>query len=284
MSLAAKLPYDHPYAGGFPGIGSQPLPTDSDCLTYLAAVAAADGAGVEVGVAIAVDTFFKALKATPGLFDAIKASCILCGARTITGALVPLAGAAPTAQGGWSSGDYSRTDGMTGDANALYLDTNFSGNSLASDSVFAFVNGSGFQTDDSGFKCPIGVFDGNIPSLIEISEYSSGGRRGRVGSTSVVAESASGILSDCSIAVSATSNTSLSLYQNGIELDSNSGARLPVLSSDTLHVFRNNRSGTTGTTDATINIYIIGDGLPSGSVSALHTAVDNLITAIGNAL
>ena len=100
MSLAAKLPYDHAYAGGYPGIGSQPLPTDADALDNLSRVKAADGAGVEVGVATAVDAFFRDLKATPGLFDAIKASCILCGARTITGALVPLAGAAPTAQGG----------------------------------------------------------------------------------------------------------------------------------------------------------------------------------------
>jgi hypothetical protein len=259
---------------------------DPDAARYLAAVEAADGQALETPVRVAIDTFIKGLKATPGLFDAIKASCILCGARTITGALVPLAGAAPTAQGGWASGDYSRTDGMTGDANALYLDTNFPGNSLASDSVFAFVNGSGFQTDDSGFKCPIGVLaEGGPAGLFDIAEYNSGGRFGRVGSLSLAAGSASGILSDCSIAVSATSNTSLSLYQNGIELDSNSGARLPIFSSDNLYVFtRNQLGGINGTTDATINIYIIGDGLPSGSVSALHTAVDNLITAIGEAL
>ena len=62
MSLAAKLPWTHRHAGGFPGLGSQSLPTDSDCLTYLSAVAAADGAGVEVGVATAVDTFFRDTK------------------------------------------------------------------------------------------------------------------------------------------------------------------------------------------------------------------------------
>ena len=32
MSLAAKLPYDHAFAGGFSGIGSQPLPADADAL------------------------------------------------------------------------------------------------------------------------------------------------------------------------------------------------------------------------------------------------------------
>jgi hypothetical protein len=72
------------------------LPSDPDALTYLAAVAAADGAPVEVGVAVAVDDFIRGCKAdpsgTPGRsnWDAIKASCILCGARTLAGALVPL--------------------------------------------------------------------------------------------------------------------------------------------------------------------------------------------------
>jgi hypothetical protein len=63
MSLAAKLPYDHAFAGGFSGIGSQPLPADADALDYLSRVKAADGAGVEVGVAAAVDAFFADIAA-----------------------------------------------------------------------------------------------------------------------------------------------------------------------------------------------------------------------------
>jgi hypothetical protein len=95
-TLAQRLPYLHPFAGGYPYRGSQRLPSDPDALTYLAAVAAADGAPVEVGVAMAVDDFIRGCKAdpsgTPGRsnWDAIKASCILCGARTLAGALVPL--------------------------------------------------------------------------------------------------------------------------------------------------------------------------------------------------
>jgi hypothetical protein len=100
-TLAPKLPYTHPFAGGYPYRGSQRLPSDPDALTYLAAVAAADGAPVEVGVATAVDDFFKGCKAdpsgTPGRsnWDAIKASCILAGARTLAGALVPLKNEGP---------------------------------------------------------------------------------------------------------------------------------------------------------------------------------------------
>lgn len=122
MSLASRLPYDHAYADGYPGIGSQPLPTDADALDYLSRMATADGAGVEVGVAVAVDAFFRDTKAA-GVFSALKASCILAGARTLAGALVPVVGDAPTnVANGFVSGDYSRTAGLTGDGTS-YLDS-----------------------------------------------------------------------------------------------------------------------------------------------------------------
>ena len=89
MSLASRLPFRHPYAAGFPGLGSQPVPTDADALDYLDRMAAADGAGVEVGVATAVDAFVADSKAL-GVWDSIRASCVLAGARTLAGALVPL--------------------------------------------------------------------------------------------------------------------------------------------------------------------------------------------------
>ena len=55
-TLAPKLPYTHPFAGGYPRIGGQPLPTDPDAIDYLERVKAADGGvGVEVGVAMAIE-------------------------------------------------------------------------------------------------------------------------------------------------------------------------------------------------------------------------------------
>ena len=129
MSLAAKLPYDHAFAGGFSGIGSQPLPADADALDYLSRVKAADGAGVEVGVAAAVDAFFRDTKAS-GVFDALKACCILAGARTLAGALVPVVGTAPTnlpVANGFVEGDYTRggaTPGLAGDGTS-YLDSGY---------------------------------------------------------------------------------------------------------------------------------------------------------------
>jgi len=124
MALAAKIPFRHPYAAGFPGLGSQAVPTDADALDYLDRMAAADGASVEVGVATAVDAFVRDLKAD-SLWDAIGSSCLLCGPRTLAGALVPLRGDAPTAYGGWASGDYDRSTGMKGNGSSLYLDSNY---------------------------------------------------------------------------------------------------------------------------------------------------------------
>jgi hypothetical protein len=57
-------------------------------------MAAADGASVEVGVATAVDAFVADSKAL-GVWDSIRASCLLAGARTLAGALVPLKNEGP---------------------------------------------------------------------------------------------------------------------------------------------------------------------------------------------
>jgi hypothetical protein len=63
-----------------------------------------------------------------GIWTAIKASCILAGARTLTGALVPLVGAAPTNVGPFVAGDYNRETGLVGDGSTKYLNSNRAGN------------------------------------------------------------------------------------------------------------------------------------------------------------
>jgi len=94
MSLASKLPWNHRFSGGYPGIGSQPLPTDADAIDYLSRMATADGAGVETGVAVAVDAFFRDARES-GVLSSIRSSCVLAGARTLAGALVPLKNEGP---------------------------------------------------------------------------------------------------------------------------------------------------------------------------------------------
>jgi len=92
--------------------------------TYIAAVEAADGQGLEEEVKAAYTEFILGC-ISDGIWDAIKASCILSGARTLAGALVPLVGTvAPTNNGPFLAADYDRKTGLVGDGTTKYLDSN----------------------------------------------------------------------------------------------------------------------------------------------------------------
>jgi hypothetical protein len=105
---------------------------DADASAYILAVEAADeiaspGIGaLEPATRSAINKFVVGCKAD-GIWTAIKASCILSGARTLAGALVPLAGTAPT-NFNFVSGDYNRKTGL-GDASntTKYLNSNRTG-------------------------------------------------------------------------------------------------------------------------------------------------------------
>ena len=105
---------------------------DLDAQQYIAAVEAADGQALEDGVSLAIHRFVAGCK-SDGIWDAIKASCILAGARTLAGALVPLVGTAPT-NFNFVSGDYDRETGLKGDASTKYLDSNRNNNADPQDS------------------------------------------------------------------------------------------------------------------------------------------------------
>jgi hypothetical protein len=95
---------------------------DPDAQAYITAVEAADTQSLEIGVKDAINAFVVGCKAD-GIWSAIKASCIMAGARTLAGALVPLVGTAPT-NFGFVVGDYNRKTGLVGDGNTKNLDSN----------------------------------------------------------------------------------------------------------------------------------------------------------------
>jgi len=101
-------------------------PMDPDAAAYITAVETADGQALEEKVKIAIDNFVLGCKAD-GIWSAIKASCILAGARTLDGALVPLVGTAPTNYN-FVAGDYDRETGLKGDGSTKYLDSNRANN------------------------------------------------------------------------------------------------------------------------------------------------------------
>ena len=104
-----------------PGYGGAAV-SDPDAQTYLQAVEVADNQALEQGVQQAVNQFVIGCKAD-GIWTAIKASCILAGARTRLGALTPLVGAAPTPFN-FIDANYDRKTGLIGDGTSKYLNSN----------------------------------------------------------------------------------------------------------------------------------------------------------------
>jgi hypothetical protein len=101
-------------------------PMDADAAAYITAVETADAQALEERTKIAIDNFVLGCKAD-GIWTAIKASCILAGARTLSGALVPRVGTAPT-NFNFVAGDYNRETGLVGNGGTKYLNSNRNNN------------------------------------------------------------------------------------------------------------------------------------------------------------
>ena len=129
--------------GAPPSVRLQP-----ETFVYVAAVEAQDGQALEPSVVTALDAFVVGCKAD-GIWNAIMAACILAGARTLSGALVPLVGTAPT-NFNFVSGDYNRKTGLVGDGSTKYLNSNRNNNADPQNnqhlSVFASSAGGGGVT------------------------------------------------------------------------------------------------------------------------------------------
>ena len=128
---------------------------DEDAGNYIQAVegASGDNQALEPATRKAINNFVIGCK-QDGIWTAIKASCILAGARTRLGALTPLVGTAPTPFG-FVDANYDRKTGLVGDGSTKYLNSNYLANNLsagnASQSVYYSVPHAG------GFSAQIGV-------------------------------------------------------------------------------------------------------------------------------
>jgi len=96
---------------------------DPDARDYILRVEAADGQRLESQVRGAINSFVIGCKAD-GIWNSLVASCIMAGARTVAGAIIPLLGNAPT-NNNFVSGDYSRTLGLLGDALTKFISTSY---------------------------------------------------------------------------------------------------------------------------------------------------------------
>lgn len=256
---------------------------DPDALAYIAAVEAADGQALEEGVATAFTEFITGCK-SDGIWDAIKASCILAGARTLSGALVPLVGTAPT-NFNFVSGDYSRQTGLKGNGSTKYIRSNRLNNADPQDSKHIFVNITEKFTR-TGNQCPIGAY------------YPTTGRsllyQGKSGATAfyINANSAASLTSANGApyplkgwGASRNSSTNIDcLFQN----DGSGYLNIPVTHSRTASSVAPSNGpvnifGNTGLnyTNARMSFYSIGESL---DLAALDTRVSTLMTDLAAAI
>ena len=146
-------------------------PMDPDAAAYITAVETADGQALEERVKIAIDNFVLGCK-TDGIWNAIKASCILAGARTLAGALIPLAGTAPT-NNNFVSGDYNRKTGLKGNGTNKALCSNYLCSIASADSTHTSVFSSELVIDGST-QIPVGGYMGTALNAFEIQHGATG--------------------------------------------------------------------------------------------------------------
>lgn len=140
-----------------------PPPADPDALAYLAAVEAADGAALEPAVRAAVTDFVLGCKAD-GIWAALDTCCLMMGARTLAGALVPLRGPVPT-NFGFVAGDYDRAEGLLGNGTSKYLATGYVPplNTQNDTHLAVWVGGDG--SVGAGLRGLIGSTNGSVGAL-----------------------------------------------------------------------------------------------------------------------
>lgn len=96
------------------------LNLDTDASAYITLVEAADGTSLETSVKQTINDFVVGCK-SDGIWNSLSTCCILAGARSLTGALIPLKGNSPT-NVGFAAGDYNRLNLLGG--TSKYLNSN----------------------------------------------------------------------------------------------------------------------------------------------------------------
>jgi hypothetical protein len=246
---------------------------DPDAAAYITAVEIADGQPLEIEVRVAIHTFVKGCKAD-GIWPAIKASCIMAGARTLAGALVPLVGPAPT-NFNFVAGDYNRKTGLVGNGSTKYLNSNrSSANEMLNNahlSSFASTHGSA----QGGY---IGLFNAPTTTVSLVGLGSSQSSRFYLQSTAqiILAVPQNSTLLGISRSTAGQSNT---IVNNQTATQANTSTNTTPLN---YFIFAYNNNGSPGFyTNARLAFYSIGESL---NLTLLDARVTTLINAFGAAI
>ncbi len=254
-------------------------PMDADAAAYITAVETADGQALEEKVKIAIDNFVLGCKAD-GIWSAIKASCILAGARTLAGALVPLVGTAPT-NFNFVAGDYNRETGLKGNGSTKYLNSNReltadsqNNHHLAVrgsyDSTVATVNFIGARIDTGNNGAKIIRTAGSFSSNTSLASASAPTAFGSVTSTVLTF-----------IGLSRSGPSSFDARVNGSSSTLSVASTTASISLPILVFTFNNVGSPQANSDGRFSFYSIGEAL---DLAKLDARVTDLINAIGAAI
>ncbi len=246
---------------------------DPDAAAYLAAVESADGQALEEDVKLAINAFVVGCKADE-IWSAIKASCILAGARTLAGALVPLVGVAPT-NFNFEAEDYNRKTGLLGDGNTRDLDSNRLCSSDQQNNVHGAVYVS--TRDTAAGRYLSGTTFPTVPATGTFAIVgNTTGFRARV-QTSVLNSHSSNTAVPVLLGVSRASSASYS-WRDGNNSGTQSTASTGV-STGNYFIFSDNTGG--NHSNARLAFYSIGGSL---DLNLLRDRVTALINAIAAAI
>jgi hypothetical protein len=241
---------------------------DADALAYIAAVEFADNAALEPVVKTAINNFVVGCKAD-GNWEPIKASCLLAGARTLDGALVPLRGSAPT-KFSFASGDYSRTTGLKGDGSTKYLDSNRNNNADPQNSkhIAVWIH----SIPNAGIQAFIGTGGLAGGSHLRITATST---TIRCNSNTLLTFSGSLVSAPSLLGVSRGASNSIDTRFNGASSSSSIDSATPQNAS--IEIFRRSVEPTS----ARIAFYSIGESVDLAKLDTALTAYMAAIAAAG---
>lgn len=251
---------------------------DPDAAAYFARVEGASGDNdtLEGAVKDAINAFIVGCKAD-GIWNAIKASCILAGARTLNGALQPLVGTAPTSFN-FLSGDYNRKTGLVGDGSTKYLNSGYFYASGLQDNKHLALWTSTVQTTSG----PIAYAGSSIVANARTQII-------------VLNESLNKISTRCSDETTTTSTSDVNVIGfHGVSRSSSAsyagrsaGANRTITSASVsgaendMFIFARNNSSTTLWTTARLAFYSIGESL---NLALLDARVTTLMNAFDSAI
>lgn len=251
-----------------PSGGYAPAGYDTDAQAYITAVETADSASLETGVKDAINAFVVECKAQD-IWTAINASCILAGARTLSGALVPLKGTAPT-NVNFVGGDYNRKTGLLGNGTSKYINSNRLDTADALDNYHISAYPTGLVTSSGKFFFGVGLTQSGA-TQIEADTRARSRNGGIVGTPQARTTQFVGL--------SRTNSANFTLRANNA---TNTVTQTSITRMGTNYfIFASNAAGSPSLAFAErIAFYSIG---ASVDLAKLDTAVTNLMTAISTA-